>query len=88
MGSLTEKDVYNIISSFIDGSINDSGWDGFLYASIKDPYLKEIRDECAVLWEKYPPQNPNEYCNQEGLKVLKNILSDLKSKIETEKQKK
>ena len=84
---LTPEQVYEAIKSFINGKGGEWDWDDFLYAPIKDPYLKEIQQKCANLPDEYPRRNPNEYCNEEGFKILKKILSDLKSKIESEKNK-
>ena len=78
---LTSEQVYNAIESFINGKGGDWDWDDFLYAPIKDPYLKEIQKKCENLPDEYPRRSPNEYCNEEGIKVLKQLLSDLKSKI-------
>lgn len=78
---LSPERVYEIIQSFIDGSISEWGWDDFLYAPIKDPYLKEIQKECLNLPNEYPPGNPKEYCNEDGVKTLKQFLLDLKSRM-------
>jgi hypothetical protein len=75
------QEVYKIIESFIDGSIGDWDWSDFLETPIEDPYLNEIRKKCDNLSVEYPSNNPNEYCNEEGLKILKQFLSDLKSKM-------
>ncbi len=83
---LTTEQVYQEIQSFINKQGGAWDWDDFLYAPIKDPYLKEIQQKCLNLPDKYPPGDPKEYCNEEGIKILKQLLSDLKSKIESEQQ--
>lgn len=79
--NLTPEEVYRTIESFIDGTCGDWDWDDFMYAPIDDLYLKDIREKCFNLRDEYPSNNPNEYCNEEGLKILKQFLSDLKSKM-------
>lgn len=78
---LTSEQVHEAIESFINGKGEAWDWDDFLYAPIKDPYLKKIQQKCLNLPDEYPRRDPNEYCNEEGLKILEQLLSDLKSKM-------
>jgi hypothetical protein len=83
---LTPEEVCKAIDSFVNGTGGAWDWDDFLYAPIKDPYLKELRDKCFNLRDEYPSRNPNEYCNEVGLKILEELLSDLRTKMAKDAQ--
>ena len=76
---MKNQDVINIIQSFLDGMGGEWDWDDFISIPIKNnSFLETIRKECAVIPEKFPPQKTGEYCNEEGIKVLKGYIRILK----------
>ena len=77
---VTAEEVYKTIQSFINGTGGAWDWDDFLYTPLTDPYLDEIRKKSFDLRDDYPPTRPNEYCNDQGLKVLQQFLLDIKTK--------
>lgn len=78
MGKMNSEEVMKVLETFLDGTCGDHDWDGFLYADMATPRLKEIRDECAVLWDRYPSKNESEYCSDEGAAVIQKFIEELK----------
>ena len=73
----TTENVMEEIRKFLTGRGGAHDWDDFLSIPIHDPTLNAIRMECAELREKYPPGLHREYCGEEGIRRLKEIVGDL-----------
>ena|ERR1700734_583893 len=80
----TTEDVIQEISKFLNGAGAAHDWDDFISIAINDQRLDAIRIECSDLRDKYPPGTQRQYCSDEGLERLKEILRDLKSKAAAE----
>jgi hypothetical protein len=76
---LSASQVIDEIAKFLNGTGGAYDWDDFVSLKIEDQRLNSIRIECAELPEKYPPGNCRQYCNDEGLKRLEEIVTHLKS---------
>jgi hypothetical protein len=73
--------VISIIQCFLDGTAGKWDWDDFISVPIKDdPFLEEIRKRCAALPEEFPPDKSGQYCNEEGVKILKEYTRILQEK--------
>jgi len=75
----TTEEVIREISRFLDGLGGAYDWDDFLTIPIKDQRLDAIRIECGDLRDKYPPGSCRQYCSDEGLERLREILKGLQS---------
>ena len=75
----TTEEVTREITKFLNGIGGAYDWDDFLTFPIEDQRLEAIRIECAELRDKYPPGNCRQYCSDEGLERLREILKDLQS---------
>ena len=75
---MTKTEVAKCLEDFLRGRGGGWDWDDFLSIRIKDPAIERIRLRCASLPESYPPESPGQYCNQEGLAVLRSLLADLR----------
>lgn len=65
------------ITKFLNGVGGAYDWDDFVSIPIKDRRLDSIRLECFELREKYPPGVKRQYCGDEGLRRLEEILHEL-----------
>ncbi|HXN23961.1 MAG TPA: hypothetical protein VOA41_14575 [Candidatus Dormibacteraeota bacterium] len=75
---LTKQEVAEILQDFLDGRGRPLAWDGFtLGMSFEDEYLENIRIRCANLSQEYPPEHPNEYCNEQGRNVICEYIKQL-----------
>jgi hypothetical protein len=63
----------------LDGTGGAYDWDDFLTFRIQDQGLDAIRAECAELPDKFPPGACRQYCSDEGLNRLREILEGLRS---------
>jgi hypothetical protein len=71
--------VADIIQAMIDGTGQDWDWDDFTSIPIKDPYLDEIRQRCARLWQEYPPDREADYCGPNGVEIMQSYVAELRS---------
>jgi hypothetical protein len=76
---LSANEVILEIEKFLNGTGDAYDWDDFLTFPIYDQQLDEIRIECAELRDKYPPGGCRQYCGDEGLKRLKEIVEQLRT---------
>ena len=74
----TREEVIEIISGFIDESLEIYDWDDFTSIPIRDTGLDKIRLECLYLPINYPPDRKGYFCNSEGIERLKSFLDRLK----------
>lgn len=72
--------VADIIERFIEGKGSELDWDDFISSPISDPKLDKIRIRCSQLSEEFPPTQPNKYTSEDGIKVLKQYVIDLRLK--------
>ena len=76
----TLQQVIHEIESFLSCLGGPYDWDDFVTLPIKnDPRLDAVRVECYELRETFPPGRKRQYCNDEGLRRLEEILRDLKA---------
>ena len=78
--NLSKTDVINFIKAFLDGTGGSWDWDDFISIPIEDKELDRIRDRCAGLPEEFSPTENGQYCNEEGLKVLREYIKTLEEK--------
>lgn len=74
----TTDEVITEITKLLSGVGGVHDWDDFISIPIKDKRLDAIRIECSDLRDNYPPGTKRQYCSDEGLKRLEEILHDLK----------
>ena len=75
----TTDEVITEITKFLSGAGGAHDWDDFISIPIKDKRLDAIRIECSDLRDNYPPGKKRQYCSDEGLKRVEEILHDLKA---------
>ncbi len=75
---LTKEEVANEIESFLSGTGGAFDWDEFCTFTLADPDLDKIRARCARLDQEFPPGSSGGYCNEEGMKVLRGYLEQLR----------
>jgi hypothetical protein len=76
---LDRFEVAKILENFLQSTGSPWEWDDFtLGMSFRDPVLEAIRQRCAGLGKEFPPDSPNKYCGDEGLKVLQSYVSELR----------
>ena len=79
---LDRFEVAKILENFLEGSGTSWEWDDFtLGTSLKDRALEAIRVRCAGLSKEFPPTSPGHYCSDEGLKVIRSYISDLRKAV-------
>lgn len=74
------SEIADIIERFIEGKGSKWDWDDFICSPVNDPDLDKIRIRCAQLGHEYPPTKPGQYTNEEGIRILKQYVEELKSK--------
>jgi hypothetical protein len=75
---LTKEEVANEIESFLGGKGGPFDWDDFCGFTLTDAELDRIRARSARLDQEFPPASSGEYCNDEGRKVLREYLVQLR----------
>jgi hypothetical protein len=75
------QEAADLIEGFLQGSLGVWAWDDFISVSQRVPELEQIRRECADLPHQFPPEQPGEYCNQQGLQVLRGYLRQLRGEV-------
>ena len=76
---LTKDEVASEIEAFLNGKGGAFDWDDFCTFSIVDPELDLIRARCARLDKEFPSGSSGGYCNEEGMKVLREYAEYLRS---------
>lgn len=74
----SKAEVARIIENFLEGKGNDYDWDDFISIPILDNELERIRRDCAHLDQKYPATVKGQFCNGEGMDVLRSYVKILK----------
>jgi hypothetical protein len=76
--NVTNAEVAVRIEDFLLGRGGRWDWDEFLSFPIANPMLEEIRVLCGSLPEIYPPTKKGHYCNDEGLRLLRDTVVKLR----------
>jgi hypothetical protein len=77
---LNHEEVAQILENFLEGKGKKLAWDGFTQGmSFDDKKLERIRVRCAGLSQEFPPNNPHEYCNEQGRKVIRQYIKELRA---------
>jgi hypothetical protein len=79
----TTEEVIGEITKFLNGIGGAYDWDDFLTIPIHDQQLNAIRIECAELRDKYPPGSCRQFCGDEGLRRLQEIIDDFRTSGKT-----
>lgn len=75
----TKEEVAKYIADFLSQSGGAHDWDDFISIRIsKNPELEAIRLKCGNLRDLYPAVEPRQFCNDEGMEVLRQILQSLR----------
>ena len=79
---VTRTDVAKYIEDFLSGKDGPYDWDNFISVRIKnDADLEAMRLRIGGLPDQYPADRGG-YCNEEGIKVLRQILDELRFDID------
>lgn len=76
---LTKLEVIEILKRFIRNESTDYEWDDFVSVPIANDELDEVRLKCLNLPERFPSENKGQYCSDEGLRCLEEILKNLEN---------
>jgi len=68
------------IEKFFAGTGGAHDWDDFTSIRLRNPDMEAVRIECDYLPEKYPPAEGEGYCNEQGLRRLREIVADLRAR--------
>lgn len=75
---MTKSKLADLLEGFVNGTCGKGEWDAFLSVRHKDPEIEKIRDRCELLDAEFPPNNPHQYCNDDGAAVLMNYVRELR----------
>jgi hypothetical protein len=79
--NLNNQQVAQILEDFPEGSGCKWAWDDYtLGMSFEDKDLEDIRLRCLGLSREFPPNNPNEYCNEQGFAVIRDYINQLRTR--------
>ena len=76
----TPEEVANAIDGFVNGTGNQWAWDGFTSIRLDDPDLEAIRQKVVALPAEFPPANPRDYCSEQGLQQMRQMVQDLRNR--------
>ena len=76
----TPEEVANTIEGFVDGTGSQWAWDGFISIRLDDPELEAIRQRCISIRDEFPSSDPCAYCSDAGLKIMQQIVQDLRAR--------
>jgi hypothetical protein len=77
---LSSQEVAQILEDFLNGKGGRWAWDDFtLGMSFEDKSLEEIRLRCVGLSQEFPPDNPSEFCNEQGRNVIRDYVKKLRA---------
>lgn len=71
---IAKTEVVKYLEDFLSGRGSVWNWDDFISVPIGDTELENVRLRCATLPESCRPEKPGQYCNEEGLAVLRTLL--------------
>ncbi|PYT30898.1 MAG: hypothetical protein DMG57_06755 [Acidobacteria bacterium] len=76
----TKEEVAKYIEDFLNDGGGPHDWDDFISIRIrKNPELEAIRLKCGRLPDLYPPVERGQYCSDEGMEVLRQVLQSLRA---------
>ncbi len=73
------EEVANIIEHFLDGTGGAWDWDDFISSPIHDDVLDRYRLKCNAVSEDYPTEKPGQFCNEDGVKAMRNMIVELRA---------
>lgn len=76
----THEEVAKAIEDFLEERGGDHDWDDFLHWNITDLYLESVRKKCCDIYDEYPATKDGHYCSEEGFKVLRELLDEVRAK--------
>ncbi len=71
-------EVARYIENILDGKGGKWDWDDFTSVTIVDPFQDSIRERCDNLDSEFPSDDKNRYCNEAGMDILRQYVSELK----------
>ena len=78
--TLTRSQVAQILEDFLEGRGGLYSWDGFTQGRpLDDEELERIRSRCAGLSEEFPSDDGKAYCNENGLRVIRDYVVQLRT---------
>jgi hypothetical protein len=80
---VSPEEVAIAIEDFVEGRGGDHDWDDFLHWKIADPFLESVRKKCEEVFHEYRATQKGYYCSDEGVKVLRALLRDVRAKATT-----
>lgn len=79
---MNKREVAQLLEDFLTGKSDRWAWDDFTQGpSLVDADLEQIRVRCAGLSREFPPDNSREYCNNDGRKVIRDYIDELRSTV-------
>lgn len=76
---ITVSEVRDYLEQFLSGEGSPYDWDDFLSIRLSDPYLESIKRRAHRLEGDYPPTEPGHWCSDEGEKILRELIEELKN---------
>ena len=73
---ITKEEVAKTIENFVNGDGGPWDWDDFISVQIANEELESIRIAC-LRTESEHPGGPNQWCNEKGLEVLRNLAKQI-----------
>ncbi len=75
---VSPRQVADWIENFLEGKGGSWDWDDFISLPINDPELDKIRLRCCDLSEEFPPGENEDYCSEEGVRVMREYIRQLR----------
>ncbi len=81
MPEYTREEVVRLIRAFLDGSCGERDWDDFTSVKQKNTAIEQVRIRLIQIHDLFPSQNPREYCNDQGVQEMLEIIRALEKDI-------
>jgi hypothetical protein len=76
---MTREQVAKTIEDFVNGTGGKWDWDDFTAMRLDDPELDAVRHKCFTVRDQFPPTNPQQYCSEAGMQVLRDLAASLRA---------
>lgn len=76
---MTAEQLAEIIERFVDGTLDDRGWDDLDSVRLADSHLELVRQRCIDVDRRFPPTRNRTYCDEQGIDWLRRTAQELRA---------
>ena len=76
---MTREEVAKTIEDFVNGTGGKWDWDDFTAMRLDNAELDTVRHKCFSVRDEFPSTNPQQYCSDAGMQVLRDLATSLRA---------